>query len=145
MNLPGPNCLVSQVCYVSPLGNHLRLFTSLADVNHPGSQEDMVSNWEPADSLVEDTVSGAEIAVVPCLVALDVEHLPLSLWGGRALYDIWLTLLWYSLNPSVYFQKSFCLFVCFVLFCLSGIPWFGLLSHISSLRLSSGIQSKPLL
>ena len=33
-----------------------------ADVNHPGSQEDLVSNWEPACSLVEDAVSGAEIA-----------------------------------------------------------------------------------
>ena len=28
--------------------------TLLTDVNHPGSQEDMVSNWEPAHSLVED-------------------------------------------------------------------------------------------
>ena len=36
--------------------------TLLADANHPGSQEDLVSNWEPARSLVEDAVSGAEIA-----------------------------------------------------------------------------------
>ena len=33
-----------------------------ADVNHPGSQEDLVSNWKPAHNLVEDAVSGAEIA-----------------------------------------------------------------------------------
>ena len=32
------------------------------DVNHPGSQEDLVSNLEPARSLAEDAVSGAEIA-----------------------------------------------------------------------------------
>ena len=52
----------------------------LADVNHPGPQEDLVSNWEPAHSLVEDAVSGAEIA--PCLLALAVTHLPLCLWQG---------------------------------------------------------------
>ena len=28
--------------------------TLLADVNRAGSQEDLVSNWEPAHSLVED-------------------------------------------------------------------------------------------
>ena len=44
------------------------------DVNHPGSQEDLVSNWEPAHSLAGDAVSGAEFA--PCLPALDVAHLP---------------------------------------------------------------------
>ena len=47
--------------------------TLLADVNRPGSQEDLVSNWEPALSLVEDAVSGAEIA--PCLLVLPVAHL----------------------------------------------------------------------
>ena len=36
--------------------------TLLAGVNHPGSQEDLVSNWKPAHNLVEDAVSGAEIA-----------------------------------------------------------------------------------
>ena len=47
------------------------------NVNRPGSQRDMVSNWEPADNLVVDVVSGDEIAAAPCLVALAVEHLPL--------------------------------------------------------------------
>ena len=32
------------------------------DVNGPQSQEDLVINWEPAHSLVEDAISGAEIA-----------------------------------------------------------------------------------
>ena len=36
--------------------------TFLADVNHLVPQEDLVSNWDPARSLVEDAVSGAEIA-----------------------------------------------------------------------------------
>ena len=54
--------------------------TLLADVNHPGSQKDVVSNWKPIHSLVEDAISGAEIA--PCLLALAVTHLPLCLWQG---------------------------------------------------------------
>ena len=50
------------------------------DVNHPGSQEDLVSNWEFACSLEEDVVSGAEIA--PRILALAVAPLPLCLWWG---------------------------------------------------------------
>ena len=43
--------------------------TLLADVNHLGSQEDEVSSWEPAHSLVEDAISGAETVAAPCLQA----------------------------------------------------------------------------
>ena len=43
--------------------------TLLVDVNCPGSQEDLVSNWKPARSLVGDAVSGAEFA--PCLPAAE--------------------------------------------------------------------------
>ena len=54
---------------------------TLAVVNYPGSQEDMVSNWEPAHSFVEDAVSGAKIAArVP--LALAGAHL-LSASGAR--------------------------------------------------------------
>ena len=60
--------------------------TLLTDVNHPGSQEDMVSSWEPAHSLVEDGVSGAETVAAPCLPALAVTSLSLCLWAGRAWY-----------------------------------------------------------
>ena len=42
----------------------------MVDVNYPGSQEDVVSSWEPAHSLVENAVSGAETAAAPCLLAL---------------------------------------------------------------------------
>ena len=52
--------------------------TLLVDVNHPESQEDLDSNWEPAHSLVEDAISGAEIA--PRLPALAAARLPLCLW-----------------------------------------------------------------
>ena len=54
--------------------------TLLVDVNRSGSQEDLVSNWEPVRSLVEDVVSGAEFA--PCLPAPAVARLPLCLWKG---------------------------------------------------------------
>ena len=50
------------------------------DVNCPGSQEDLVSNWESVRSLVEDALSGVEFA--PHLLALAVTHMPLCLWQG---------------------------------------------------------------
>ena len=71
--------------------------TVLVDVNRPGSQEDLVSNWEPAHSLVENAISGAEIA--PCLLALVVAHLPLCLQLGDGPVHSQLALLWYSLTP----------------------------------------------
>ena len=58
--------------------------TLLVDVNHPGSQEDLVSNWEPSHCLVEEAVSGAKIA--PCLLALAVAHLTLCLRQGEGSY-----------------------------------------------------------
>ena len=67
------------------------------DVDHPGSQEDLVSNWEPAHSLVKGAISGAEIA--PRLLALAVTHLSLCLWLGEGPVRSWLALLWYSLSP----------------------------------------------
>ena len=80
-----PGCTVgvpSQVCRVSPLKSLSLAVTLLADVNLPGSQEDLVSNWEPAHSLVEDAISGAELA--PCLKALAATRLPpyLRWWMG---------------------------------------------------------------
>ena len=79
--------------------------TLLADVNCPGSQEDLVSNWEPAHSLVEDAISGAEIA--PRLLALAVACLPL--WWGEGLVHSRLALLWYSLNPLFCEWAKLCL------------------------------------
>ena len=95
-----PKCAtraLSQVCCVSPLGSWSQAATLLADVNRPGSQEDLVSNWEPAHSLVEYAVSGAEIA--PCLLALAVTRLPLCFWWGKGPVRSQLGLLWYSFNP----------------------------------------------
>ena len=48
------------------------------DVKRPESQEDLVSNWEPARSLVEDAISGTEFAL--SLLALAVTRLPPCLW-----------------------------------------------------------------
>ena len=57
----------------------------------------MVSNWEPACSLVEDAVSGTEIA--PCLLALAVTRLPLCLQQGHGPVRTQLALLCYLLSP----------------------------------------------
>ena len=95
------------MCCVSPLGSWSLAVTLLADVNHPGSQEDLVSNWEPAQSLVEDAISGAEIA--PCLPALAVAHLPLCFWCGEGPVCSRLALLWYSLNSLFSEQARLCL------------------------------------
>ena len=50
------------------------------DVNRPVSQEDLVSNWGLARSLVEDAISGVKIAAY--LPALAVTCLPPCLWWG---------------------------------------------------------------
>ena len=82
-----PVCITraqSQVCHMSPLGSTSQTVTLTADVKYPGSQEDVVSNWEPAHSLVENAVSVAKIAAALCLVTLAVTHLFLCLQGGEA-------------------------------------------------------------
>ena len=94
-----------QVCRVSPLGSWSQFVTLLADVNHPGSQKDMVSNWQPTPSLVEVAVSGAEIAPAPCLPTLAVTHLPLCPQRGRALSGSGLALFWYSLGHNPLFSE----------------------------------------
>ena len=74
---------LSQVCRASPLGSWSQAATLLADVNRPGSQEDMVGNWEPARCLVEDGFSGAEIAVALVFwLWLSQACLSSSSWGG---------------------------------------------------------------
>ena len=67
----------------------------------------MVSNWEPANSLVETAISGAEIA--PRLPALAVARLPLCLRQGEGLVHSWLALLRYSLSPLPSEQARLCL------------------------------------
>ena len=46
---------------VSSLGSRFLAAALLVDVNCPGSQEDLVSSWESAQSLVEDAISGTKI------------------------------------------------------------------------------------
>ena len=123
-----PGCTArapSQVCFVSPLGSWSLAATLLVDVNHLGSQEDLVRNWEPAHSLVEDAISGAEIA--SCLPALAVACLPLCLWCREGPIRSWLVLLWYSLNPlfcewAKLCLRVFCGKILSLFFPLSGYP-----------------------
>ena len=42
---------------MSPLNSLSQDVTLLEDVNHSGSQEDVVSNWESSHTLVEDVNS----------------------------------------------------------------------------------------
>ena len=80
-----PGCIAgvpSQVCFVSILGRWSPATNFLTDVNRPGSQEDLVSNWEPTCGLVGNAVSGAEFA--PYLPALAVTRLPPCLQRGWA-------------------------------------------------------------
>ena len=72
----------SQVCCVSPLGSLSQAVTLLlVVVNSTESQEDVVSSWELAHSLVED-------AAAPCLPVLAVVSLPLCLWAGRSRFTV---------------------------------------------------------
>ena len=74
-----PGCTAgapSHLCHVSPLGSWFLAATLVANVNCPGSQEDLVSNWESAHNLVGDAISGAKFA--RCLWT----RLPLCLWRG---------------------------------------------------------------
>ena len=108
------------------------------DINCPGSQEDLVSNWEPPGSLVEDAISGAEFA--PCLrLWLSLACLPASGggWAGpqpasSPLVFVQSFVLWAGRQylRLEFFPGKFSLSL--------AIPQFGLLSHISSLRLPSG-------
>ena len=74
--------------------------TLLADVNPPGSQEDLVSNLETVHSLMEDA---------PRLLALAVAYLPLCFWQGNGQICSQLALLWFSRNPSFCEQVRLCL------------------------------------
>ena len=80
-----PPCAVralSQVCCMSPLRRWSQPVTLLSDVNRPGSQEDVVSNWQPAHSLVEDASLWGLVGAATCLLALAVACMPLWLWCG---------------------------------------------------------------
>ena len=97
-----PGCAakaLSQVCRMSPLESWSQTVTRMVAVSHPGSQEDKVSSWEPAHCLMEDAISGTEIAVP--LAAGSGCCKPASLSpGGEGPLCSRLALLWYSLNPS---------------------------------------------
>ena len=115
--------------------------TLLADVNRPESQEDLVSNGEPAHSLVEDVISGAEIA--SRLPALAVTCLPLCLQRGDGSVHSRLTPLRYLLSPLFCELASLCLRLelftgKFSLFFLS--PW---LSHSLGYYLTLALSDCP--
>ena len=98
----------------------------------------MVSNREPAHSLVEYAVSGAEIAAAPCLLALAVAHLPLCLGlyaAGQLSFGIH-SILCSGSRPHIVLQPFTGKLSLSFISSLE-IPQFELLSQVSPLRLSS--------
>jgi len=87
-------------------------------MNHPGSQEDVVSDWQSPPSLVGDVVSVAKITVAPGCQSRA------SLPRGRAIKSSWLALPLYSLGTPgsqcgvrAFLWERACVFLC-----LSGVP-----------------------
>ena len=106
---PVPSCLVSWMHSKSTISGVPRVASGglISGCDPPGRcqpsriPEAVVSNWEPAHSLVEDAISGAEIA--SCLPALDVAH------RGMGPVHSQLALLWYSFNPLFHEPARLCL------------------------------------
>ena len=140
----------SQVCHVSPLASWSQAATLLADVNHPGSREDLVSNWEPAHSLVEEPSLGPRLPFAFWLWLLPT-CLSASSWG-RGPVCSQLALLWYSLNPLFCEWARLCLRLelfagkfSLSLFSLSGYPtvWVAI-SLLAPSDCPQGIQARSL-
>ena len=94
--IPGV-CPESTVLDVSPLESLSQPVTLLASVNRPASQEDMISNWEPAHSLwkmrslrlrLQQTLAFWLWLSLTCLSA-----------SREGPVCNWLALLWYLLYP----------------------------------------------
>ena len=106
-HLPGPGCSVSWVRCDStvsalPCVSSGKLTSGcyvLADVNCPGSQEDVVSIWEPAHSLVENAGLGLRLQQ-PLAFSFWLSLACLSASGaGEGPVCSRLALVRYSLNP----------------------------------------------
>ena len=90
MHIPGPSHLVSWVCHKGTVPCVLCVSSGelISGCDPPGGCQAsrisgrQVSSWEPADSLVEDVISGAEIVAARYLLALAVTSLPLYLPPG---------------------------------------------------------------
>ena len=144
----------SHVCLVSLLGRWSQAVTLLADVNLPRAQEDLVSNWEPALfgggchlwgwDCPSPSGSGcclpANLPLVGGWACPQPATSPLVftqhfvLWVGQAVPYVrtsYRKVLSLSLSLSLFFVSL-------------ANPKFGLLSQVSSLRLSSG-HSGPVL
>lgn len=121
--------------------------TFMAYANCPWTQEDMISNWQPAQSLVGDVLSGADITAASCLLLLDDANILFCLHGGKGQK-------WQLACTALIFcnVQSFVLWVCqfslcdlrdfsqersFFAFLSLVFPKFRMLHNHSSVRLSS--------
>ena len=107
-HLPNPGCLVSRVCHETTILGvpYVSSGKLISGCDFPGGcqppriSEGMVSSWEPAHGLVEDAVSGTEIATTPWLLLPAVTSLPLCLQVGKGQY---------SASSPLVFTQSFVL------------------------------------
>ena len=145
----------SQVCHVSPMGSWSQSVTLLTDVNHPGFQEDVVSNWKPAHSSVENGLCGQDFSSplssgsgypLPAFLPLGRES-PIQQPACSPLVFVQSFVLWtYQGSPCgirAFHGKGFIYFILF--FVSLATSQFRLLSHISSLRLSSRYSGQILI
>ena len=111
MHIPGPGLLVFRVC---PKGTNPGLLCVssgelISGCDTPGrcepsgSQDDVVSNQQPAHSLMEDAVSGSRL-LQPLDFWLWLLHTCLSASGeGGTLNSSWRAVLWYLLGYNSLF------------------------------------------
>ena len=125
----------------------LILWCPLAYVNCAWMQEDMISNWQPAQSLVGDVVSSADIRAASCLLPLSDANISLWICGGKGhkwqlactpliFCNVKYFVLWMcQFSPCGH--KDFCQETSFFAVLSPLFLWFRLLIHFSSVRSSS--------
>ena len=159
IHLPGPGCLVSQVCSENTVPDMPCVSSGelISDCDTPGRCQPSRIPGRHGQQLGACSVcwkkSLGPRLQQPLAFQLWLSHAYLSAFGEGEPYTAassQLAVLWYSLNPLLCehtrghhvvlepFEGKFFFFLSL------WSPWFGLLSHISSLRLSSG-NSGPVL
>ena len=131
-------------------GAELILWCLLDYVNFAWTQEDMISNWQPAQSFVGGVVSWADIRADSCLLPLSDANISLCLCGGKG--HKWqipstplrfcnvksFVLLMRQFSPCGH--KDFCQERSFSAVLSPVFLWFRLLIHFSSVRSSWALK-----
>lgn len=135
LRLTGAPWVQSRVSHVSPQGCLSQAVTLLANINHPGSQGNIVSNWQPADSLAGVSTLWLSLQwplafnlwlLCICLSASREGCKGQTACSPLVLTRAWLFILW-ARQASECYVWAFPQERSFVFLCLSGIPmvWFA--------------------